>query len=105
MENPNVSGWAAKRRFRIVDFPEPEGPEITIGRCSWVAGRGEGKVIRLIYVRVCGTGCRGTWEESGPTCRSHCGEAEGGERLWGRVGRVGNIKEEFERYTGGMEVQ
>lgn len=31
-ENPNVSGCSAKRRFRIVDLPEPEGPEMTIGR-------------------------------------------------------------------------
>lgn len=36
-EKPKVSGWSAKRRLRIVDLPEPEGPEITIGRCSWVA--------------------------------------------------------------------
>jgi len=31
-ENPNVSGYSAKRRFKIVDLPEPEGPEMTIGR-------------------------------------------------------------------------
>jgi len=31
-ENPNVSGCSAKRRFRIVDLPEPEGPDMTIGR-------------------------------------------------------------------------
>ena len=36
-EKPNVLGWAAKSRLRIVDFPEPEGPEMTIGRCFWVA--------------------------------------------------------------------
>ena len=29
---PNVSGWSAKRRFRIVDLPAPLGPEITMGR-------------------------------------------------------------------------
>lgn len=31
-ENPNVCGYAAKSLVRIVDFPEPEGPEMTIGR-------------------------------------------------------------------------
>ncbi len=36
-EKPKVSGWSAKRRLRIVVLPEPEGPDITIGRCSWVA--------------------------------------------------------------------
>lgn len=30
---PKRSGYSAKRRFRIVDLPAPEGPEITIGRC------------------------------------------------------------------------
>lgn len=35
-ENPNVEGWAVKRRFRIVDFPEPDGPVITIGRWASV---------------------------------------------------------------------
>lgn len=34
-ENPKVEGWAVKRRFSIVDFPEPDGPVITIGR--WVS--------------------------------------------------------------------
>ena len=37
IEKPNVSGWSANRRLRIVDFPEPDGPDITIGRWSWVA--------------------------------------------------------------------
>jgi len=32
-----VSGWSAKRRLRMVDLPEPEGPEITMGRRSWVS--------------------------------------------------------------------
>lgn len=36
-EKPNVSGCAAKSRLRMVDFPEPEGPDITIGRCVCVA--------------------------------------------------------------------
>ena len=31
-ENPKVEGWAVKRRFSSVDFPEPDGPVITIGR-------------------------------------------------------------------------
>lgn len=31
-QNSKVEGWAVKRRFRIVDFPEPDGPVITIGR-------------------------------------------------------------------------
>lgn len=34
-EKPKVEGWAAKRRFSMVDFPEPDGPVITIGR--WVS--------------------------------------------------------------------
>jgi hypothetical protein len=37
MEKPKVLGWSLKRRVRIVDFPLPEGPEITIGRWDWVA--------------------------------------------------------------------
>lgn len=36
-ENPKVSGWAANKRLRIVDFPVPEGPEMTTGRWSCVA--------------------------------------------------------------------
>ncbi len=44
-----MCGWSAKRRLRIVDFPEPEGPDITIGRWSWVATDG-----RLVT---------GTWRE------------------------------------------
>lgn len=31
-EKPKVSGCEAKRRLRIVDLPEPEGPDMTIGR-------------------------------------------------------------------------
>lgn len=38
IENPKVSGWSLKRRVRIVDFPEPEGPDITIGRWVCIAG-------------------------------------------------------------------
>ena len=30
-EKPNLSGYSAKRRLRIVDFPVPLGPEMTIG--------------------------------------------------------------------------
>ena len=30
-ENPNVSGCLAKSLFSNVDFPDPEGPETTIG--------------------------------------------------------------------------
>ena len=39
-EKPKVLGWSAKRRFRIVDLPEPEGPEMTIGRylCGFSIG-------------------------------------------------------------------
>ena len=37
-EKPNVSGCAAKRRFRIVDLPVPDGPEITTGRGGMVVG-------------------------------------------------------------------
>ena len=36
-EKPKVFGWSAKRRLRMVDLPEPEGPEITMGRWIWVA--------------------------------------------------------------------
>lgn len=36
-EKPKVSGWSAKRRLRTVDLPEPEGPEITMGRCVLMA--------------------------------------------------------------------
>jgi hypothetical protein len=31
-EKPKISGYLAKSRFKRVDFPAPEGPEITIGR-------------------------------------------------------------------------
>ena len=41
-EKPKVSGWSLKRRVRIVDLPEPEGPDITIGRRVWGAGLLEG---------------------------------------------------------------
>lgn len=34
-ENPNLSGYSAKRRFSSVDLPVPEGPEITTGRNFW----------------------------------------------------------------------
>ena len=37
-EKPKVSGWSLKRRVRIVDLPEPEGPDITIGRRVGGAG-------------------------------------------------------------------
>jgi len=37
-EKPKVSGWSAKRRLRMVDLPEPEGPEMTIGRVWRLAG-------------------------------------------------------------------
>lgn len=30
-------GCSAKRRLRRVDFPAPEGPDITIGRYFWLA--------------------------------------------------------------------
>ena len=32
MEKPNVLGCSARRRVIIVDLPDPEGPDITIGR-------------------------------------------------------------------------
>lgn len=35
MENPNVSGYSANSRLRRVDFPAPDGPEMTIGRYFW----------------------------------------------------------------------
>jgi len=33
-ENMNFCGWAANNRFSRVDFPVPDGPEITMGRFS-----------------------------------------------------------------------
>ena len=37
-----MSGCVAKRRLRIVDLPEPEGPEMTIGRVEVIlAGGGQ----------------------------------------------------------------
>lgn len=36
-EKPNVLGCSAKRRLRRVDFPAPEGPDMTIGRYFWLA--------------------------------------------------------------------
>lgn len=36
-EKPKVSGWSLKMRVRIVDLPEPEGPDMTIGRWVCVA--------------------------------------------------------------------
>lgn len=35
MEKPKRSGNSLRRRFRWVDFPEPEGPEMTIGRLTF----------------------------------------------------------------------
>lgn len=32
-----MEGYAANSRLRMVDFPEPEGPEMTIGRWVGVA--------------------------------------------------------------------
>ena len=29
MENPNKSGWSTKSFFSSVDFPTPDGPQIT----------------------------------------------------------------------------
>ena len=43
-EKPKVSGWSLNRRVRIVDLPEPEGPDITIGRRVWSAGLLEGVI-------------------------------------------------------------
>lgn len=31
MLKPNLEGYFVKSRFRMVDLPEPLGPEITIG--------------------------------------------------------------------------
>lgn len=31
-EKPNLSGYSANRRLNNVDFPVPDGPEITTGR-------------------------------------------------------------------------
>ena len=37
MLKPKRSGNSSKRRFRIVLFPAPEGPLMTIGTCAWIA--------------------------------------------------------------------
>lgn len=42
-----MEGWASKRRFSIVDFPEPDGPVITIGR--WVSVTGPQTIYQLLY--------------------------------------------------------
>ena len=52
-----------KRRLRIVDFPEPEGPEITIGRWVCVAAANRGILVGLSLGRI-GMGMH--------TCGSHC---------------------------------
>ena len=49
-EKPKVSGWSLKRRVRIVDLPEPEGPDITIGRRVWGAGSSEGAIEGILGV-------------------------------------------------------
>lgn len=46
-ENPKVEGWASKRRFSIVDFPEPDGPVITIGR--WASVADPQTIYQLLY--------------------------------------------------------
>lgn len=45
---PKRSGYSSKRRFRIVDFPAPEGPDITIAREDGVGAIMEG----LVCVRM-----------------------------------------------------
>lgn len=45
IEKPKVSGCAANRRLRSVDFPAPEGPEITTGRL--VSGGALGQLVAL----------------------------------------------------------
>ena len=47
MLNPNLSGYCAKSLLRIVDFPAPDGPQITIGR-----GPGTGGILKRVIVRV-----------------------------------------------------
>lgn len=48
MLKPKRSGYSDRRRFRWVDLPEPEGPEMTIGRgvCA-VRGREVSFVCRV----------------------------------------------------------
>lgn len=67
MEKPNVSGWAAKRRLRIVDLPVPEGPEITIGRCSCVA------VIRHVREKALVEGAESRVTSGGHCCKGRTG--------------------------------
>ena len=33
-EKPNVFGWLSNNFLRRVDFPEPDGPEMTMGRAA-----------------------------------------------------------------------
>ena len=46
-----MSGWSLNRRVRIVDLPEPEGPDITIGRRVWSAASSEGAIEGILGVR------------------------------------------------------
>ena len=59
-ENPKVSGWSANRRLRIVDFPDPEGPEMTIGRCFSVNVHQSMSKWRVMLGKIQLTDC-GRW--------------------------------------------
>lgn len=68
-EKPKVSGCSANNLFRMVDLPEPDGPDMTIGRFERLAGCG----CCQLGVRRWGVGRVG----SGATCGSHCEGLEG----------------------------
>lgn len=66
-----MEGWASKRRFSIVDFPEPDGPVITIGR--WVSVTDPQTIYQLLYSTA-------VWKEKkndNNTCWSHYGVPNG----------------------------
>jgi len=57
MLKPNLPGNSSKRRFRMVDLPAPEGPEMTMGwlaeRASLEAGTGSvGAIVEGWVVKV-----------------------------------------------------
>ena len=45
-EKPNLSGWSAKRRWRRVLLPTPDGPDMTSGRRK--SGRGD--MVCILFV-------------------------------------------------------
>ena len=46
-EKPNLSGCSLNRRFRIVDLPVPDGPDITMGGSCWIVDEDIVRVLML----------------------------------------------------------